>query len=169
MLGLASEQLPRGGALLMSIMGGAGMLATAGALPIMGERIDRLGGGISQAIGTGGHDLSNEVGGISMLTGLKYLTDDPDTKVITLISKPPSKEIADQILGKARSSGKPVVVIVSRVVVPRRSEIQQTAQVAGNSGKRALEEILVRLLHQQRLDQGAHAFAISASTDNRRS
>jgi FdrA protein len=73
--------------------------------------IDRLGGGISQAIGTGGHDLSNEVGGISMLTGLKYLTDDPDTKVIVLISKPPSKEIADQILGKARTSGKPVVVI----------------------------------------------------------
>jgi MFS family permease len=32
MLGLASEQLPRGGALLMSIMGGCGMLATAVAL-----------------------------------------------------------------------------------------------------------------------------------------
>ena len=45
MLGLASEQLPRGGALLMSLMGGAGMLATSAALPIMGERIDRLGGG----------------------------------------------------------------------------------------------------------------------------
>jgi len=45
MLGLASEQLPRGGALLMSIMGGCGMLATAVALPIMGARIDRLGAG----------------------------------------------------------------------------------------------------------------------------
>src|SRR4029450_221714 len=43
MLGLASEQLPRGGALLMSIMGGCGMLATAVALPVMGARIDRLG------------------------------------------------------------------------------------------------------------------------------
>ncbi|HEX4407568.1 MAG TPA: acyl-CoA synthetase FdrA [Xanthobacteraceae bacterium] len=73
--------------------------------------VDRLGSGISQAIGTGGHDLSAEVGGISMLTGLKYLTDDPETKIITLISKPPAKEIADQILGKARASGKPVVVI----------------------------------------------------------
>jgi hypothetical protein len=45
MLGLASEQLPRGGALLMSIMGGCGMLATAVALPIMGARIDKLGPG----------------------------------------------------------------------------------------------------------------------------
>jgi MFS family permease len=45
MLGLASEQLPRGGALLMSVMGGCGMLATAVVLPIMGERIDKLGPG----------------------------------------------------------------------------------------------------------------------------
>lgn len=45
MLGLASEQLPRGGALLMSIMGGCGMLATAVALPVMGARIDKLGPG----------------------------------------------------------------------------------------------------------------------------
>ena len=27
-----------------------------------------------------------------MLTGLKYLADDPDTKVIVLISKPPAQE-----------------------------------------------------------------------------
>jgi FdrA protein len=73
--------------------------------------VDRLGEGISQAIGTGGHDLSVEVGGISMLTGLKYLTGDPTTRVITLISKPPAKQIADEILAKARSCGKPVVVI----------------------------------------------------------
>jgi FdrA protein len=73
--------------------------------------VDRLGSGISQAIGTGGHDLSNEVGGISMLTGLQYLAEDPHTRVIVLISKPPSKEIAEAILGKARASGKPVVVI----------------------------------------------------------
>jgi succinyl-CoA synthetase alpha subunit len=73
--------------------------------------VDRFGRGISHAIGTGGHDLSVEVGGISMLTGLEYLTADPATKVIVLISKPPAKQIAEQILGKARSSGKPVVVI----------------------------------------------------------
>lgn len=73
--------------------------------------IDRLGSGISQAIGTGGHDLSTDVGGISMLKGLKDLAADPDTKIIVLISKPPAKQIADEILAKARASGKPVVVI----------------------------------------------------------
>ena len=45
MMGVLSEQLPRGGALLMSIMGGAGMLSVAIAVPAMGARIDRLGAG----------------------------------------------------------------------------------------------------------------------------
>lgn len=72
--------------------------------------IDRLGAGVSQAIGTGGNDLSAEVGGISMLTGLDYLIDDRSTDVIVLISKPPAKAIAETILAKARSGGKPVVI-----------------------------------------------------------
>jgi fucose permease len=45
MIGVTAEQFPRGGALLISIMGGTGMLAVAVALPKMGERIDSLGPG----------------------------------------------------------------------------------------------------------------------------
>ena len=45
MLGVTAEQFPRGGALLISLMGGAGMLSVAVALPIMGARIDKLGPG----------------------------------------------------------------------------------------------------------------------------
>jgi MFS family permease len=45
MLGVVAEQFPRGGALLISLMGGAGMLSTAIVLPLMGARIDRLGAG----------------------------------------------------------------------------------------------------------------------------
>jgi MFS family permease len=45
MLGVTSEQFPRGGALLISLMGGAGMLSVAVALPIMGDRIDKYGPG----------------------------------------------------------------------------------------------------------------------------
>jgi succinyl-CoA synthetase alpha subunit len=72
--------------------------------------IDRWGGGISQAIGTGGHDLHRDVGGISMLQGLKALAADPATSVIVLISKPPSPEIAGTVLKAAGSAGKAVVV-----------------------------------------------------------
>ena len=45
MLGITTEQFPRGGALLMSLMGGAGMLSVAVVLPMMGARIDQYGAG----------------------------------------------------------------------------------------------------------------------------
>lgn len=45
MIGVTAEQFPRGGALLISLMGGAGMMSVAVALPIMGARIDRFGPG----------------------------------------------------------------------------------------------------------------------------
>jgi succinyl-CoA synthetase alpha subunit len=72
--------------------------------------IDRLGKGISQAIGTGGHDLHREVGGLSMLQGLAALAEDKDTRVIVLISKPPAEEVAGSVLEAAARAGKPVVV-----------------------------------------------------------
>jgi FdrA protein len=72
--------------------------------------VDRWGGGISQAIGTGGHDLHRDVGGISMLQGLKALAADSSTSVIVLISKPPSPEVASKVLEAASGAGKAVVV-----------------------------------------------------------
>ena len=39
--------------------------------------VHRLGAGISHAIGTGGHDLHRDVGGITMLQGLERLARDP--------------------------------------------------------------------------------------------
>src|SRR5438874_2105451 len=45
MIGVTAEQFPRGGALLISLMGGTGMLSVAVALPIMGARIDKFGPG----------------------------------------------------------------------------------------------------------------------------
>jgi succinyl-CoA synthetase alpha subunit len=72
--------------------------------------IDRWGQGISQAIGTGGHDLRAEVGGITMLQGLSALAADPGTRVVVLISKPPDPAIAERVLAAAEAAGKPIVV-----------------------------------------------------------
>lgn len=72
--------------------------------------IDQQGGGISQLLGTGGRDLKLEIGGIMMKLSLDALSRDERTKVITLVSKPPAKEIATQVLEQAAASGKPVVV-----------------------------------------------------------
>ena len=72
--------------------------------------VHRGGGGVSHAIGTGGHDLHEEIGGITMLHGLDLLARDPDTRAIVLISKPPSPAVAREVIEAARRAGKPVVV-----------------------------------------------------------
>jgi succinyl-CoA synthetase alpha subunit len=74
-------------------------------------RVHQLGSGISQALGTGGHDLSAGIGGISMLHGLRALAADPQTRVIILVSKPPAAEVAASVLQAAADIPKPVVVI----------------------------------------------------------
>jgi MFS family permease len=45
MLGLTAERFPRGGALTLSLMGGAGMASVAVAVPLLGACIDRYGQG----------------------------------------------------------------------------------------------------------------------------
>ena len=72
--------------------------------------VDRLGSGISQAIGTGSHDLHQAVGGITMLAGIAALGKDKATKLIVLISKPPAPAVARNVLRAASRVGKPVVV-----------------------------------------------------------
>ena len=73
--------------------------------------IDRLGGGVSNAIGTGGRDLSEEVGGITMLSAIATLAEDDDTDVITIISKPPAERVRNNVMNYLRSLDKPVVTI----------------------------------------------------------
>src|SRR5262245_13690597 len=72
--------------------------------------VHRRGAGISHAIGTGGHDLHQGVGGITMLHGLELLARDADTKAIVLISKPRSPAIARDVIAAARKAWKPVVI-----------------------------------------------------------
>jgi len=72
--------------------------------------VHAAGAGISQAIGTGGHDLHQDVGGISMLDGLERLARDAQTKVIVLVSKPPAPAVTKAVLAAAQRAGKPVVV-----------------------------------------------------------
>lgn len=73
-------------------------------------RIHDFGGGISQLIGTGGRDLSTDIGGISMIDGIRALDADPETAVIVLISKPPAEDVAEKVLAVAGEASKPVFV-----------------------------------------------------------
>ena len=91
--------------------GSIGIVSASGTgLQEVSTLIHKAGLGISQAIGTGAGDLSEQVGGIMMSKGIEMLEADEMTKTIVLISKPPTPSIGDKILAIARRSRKPVVV-----------------------------------------------------------
>jgi FdrA protein len=91
--------------------GPIGLVGASGTgLQAVTTHIHNLGGGISHALGTGGRDLKAEVGAITAQQALDLLARDPDTKVIVIISKPPSPQVATQLLSAAQAIGKPVVV-----------------------------------------------------------
>lgn len=91
--------------------GPIGMVAASGTgLQQVSVRIHQMGGGMTHALGTGGRDLSEAVNAITARQGLDLMARDPDTKVIVLVSKPPSPKVADELVKAARSAGKPVVV-----------------------------------------------------------
>ena len=91
--------------------GSIGLVAGSGTgLQQVTSRIHQFGGGITHALGTGGRDLSEGIGAVTAQQGLSLLTRDPDTKVIVLVSKPPARSVADELVKAARGAGKPVVV-----------------------------------------------------------
>ena len=90
--------------------GDIGIVSAAGTgLQEVSSIISNEGGGISQAIGTGGIDMKEYYGGLSFLTGLKALLEDENTKVITLISKPPHESVLAKIKEVLKDNKKPIV------------------------------------------------------------
>jgi FdrA protein len=101
--------------------GPIGLVGASGTgLQAVTTQIHNLGGGISQAIGTGSRDLKTEVGAITAHQALDLLSRDSETQVIVLISKPPAAEIATQLISAARQTDKPVVIYFIGYPVPAR-------------------------------------------------
>ncbi|MDH3743662.1 MAG: acyl-CoA synthetase FdrA, partial [Acidobacteriota bacterium] len=99
--------------------GPIGIVAAAGTgLQAVATRVHSLGHGVSHALGTGGRDLSEAVGGATALQGLDLLARDPETRVVVLVSKPPAPAVASRVLAAARGCGKPVVVTFSGLTPP---------------------------------------------------
>lgn len=91
--------------------GGVGLVGASGTgLQQVTCLLDAFGAGVSQAIGVGGRDLHEEVGGLMMLAGLERLLADAGTDVVVLISKPPAPSVAAKVLAAASAASKPVVI-----------------------------------------------------------
>jgi FdrA protein len=91
--------------------GSIGLVGASGTgIQEVSSLVDRLGGGISQAIGTGGRDLSERVAGRSTLAAIGLLASDPATVILVVVSKAPARTVADCVIARLREAGKPVVV-----------------------------------------------------------
>lgn len=91
--------------------GSVGVVAAAGTgAQEVTVLVDDAGAGISTCYGTGGRDLSADVGAITMLDCIARLRDDPDTTVICCVSKPPAPEVADRVVDALAETGKPAAV-----------------------------------------------------------
>ncbi len=91
--------------------GNIGLVAASGTgLQEVTSTIHRLGQGISQAIGVGGRDLSEKIGGKMTIMATKALAEDPETKVIVLISKPPADSVLEKVFDEFKHIDKAVVV-----------------------------------------------------------
>ena len=73
--------------------------------------IDRLGEGVTNAIGIGGRDLNAAIGGITMMDMIDAMEDDDAVKVLVIVSKPPAKEVRDRISARLSNFRKPVVTL----------------------------------------------------------
>ena len=90
--------------------GPIGVIGAAGTgLQEFTSQVHNAGLGISHAIGTGSHDLSDKIGGMTAFAALDALEADPRTRVITIISKPPGARTLERLIERIKVCKKPVI------------------------------------------------------------
>lgn len=131
--------------------GNIGIVAASGTgLQTVMAAVDRLGGGISQAYGTGGRDLTAEVQAMTSRHCLERLADDDATDTIVVVSKPPAASVAQALLAAAARCAKPVVV-----------------NFIGYQGMQSADELPARIHFARTLDECAElAVDLTKSADN---
>jgi FdrA protein len=88
----------------IGVIGGAGT-----GLQEFTSQVHNAGSGISHAIGTGSHDLSDKICGLTTLAALDALEADQQTAVIVIISKPPAAGTLAVLLERVKTYKKLVV------------------------------------------------------------
>lgn len=91
--------------------GDVGLISASGTgLQEVSCLLARAGRGISHGIGVGGRDLSEEVGGLMTLAAIDALEEDPATRHIVIISKPPAARVAALVAQRVDRCAKPVTL-----------------------------------------------------------
>ncbi len=71
--------------------------------------VHHAGHGISHAIGTGSHDLSDAIGGVTTFAALQALENDPRTDLVAIIAKPPGAGTLRRLNERLSTYPKPTV------------------------------------------------------------
>ena len=135
-----ANQIPQGS---IGIIGASGT-----GIQEVSSLIAQAGYGVSHALGVGGRDLSDPVGGISTLATLDMLEGDSATRHIVLISKPPSPSVAKRVIDTLAHSEKPCTVCFLGADAPSLPDnvsfartLKATAELAtGRSSKKKRPE-----------------------------
>lgn len=106
--------------------GPVGVVAAAGtgAQEIM-SLVGRWGSGVSHVLGLGGRDLSREVGALMAREAIAHLRADSTTEVVVLVSKPPSPEVAADVLADLAG----LSAVVAFLGLPEGVELEPPADV----------------------------------------
>lgn len=102
--------------------GRVGIVAASGTgLQFVSSHLAAQGEGISQAIGVGGRDMTERVGGLMTLQALEALGADPSTELVIVIGKPPNPAVRGRVEAQLRKLGKPgVAVLLGKGEVAKR-------------------------------------------------
>jgi len=91
--------------------GDVGIVASAGTgIQETSIMLDRIGLGVSAALGVGGTDVSEQVGGLMMKDCLRLLENDRETRMIMIVAKTPKAKVIREVMDNVeKRTSKPVV------------------------------------------------------------
>ena len=128
--------------------GDVGIVASAGTgIQEVSTMLDRIGLGVSAALGVGSSDVSQQIGGLMMKDCLDFLQADEGTRMLMIIAKTPREKVIGEVMEHVeKRTTKPVVACFLGLDPPRSKEARVTyaktlhsavKKAAGYSGKEA--------------------------------
>ncbi|HLH70853.1 MAG TPA: protein FdrA [Candidatus Dormibacteraeota bacterium] len=112
--------------------GEVGVVAAAGtgAQEVM-TQLHRGGLGVSHVVGVGGRDVSAQLGAPMATAALRALEEDPRTRLLVLVSKPPAPEVAERLLAELGTKPAVVAFIGLEGSPPAPAGVQVTGSLEG--------------------------------------
>jgi len=103
--------------------GDVGIVASAGTgIQEVSIMLDRIGLGVSAALGVGGTDVSERVGGLMMKDCLGLLEKDDKTRTIMIIAKTPKAKVIQEVMAHVeKQTSKPVVACFLGLDPPKKA------------------------------------------------